>query len=117
RRRTSAKGKTDVSKQRSLKDRLRTPLRRVLELAGAPPGVRPHLQDRLARGITARVRALPRLGRIWVGTEIVWMRPGTVVTGVAELPAPGPGPGLVPADYTSITPGTDRAFLNFTPDV
>jgi 2-desacetyl-2-hydroxyethyl bacteriochlorophyllide A dehydrogenase len=106
-----------VSKQRSLKDRLRTPVRRVLELAGVPPGVRPHLQDRLARGITARVRALPRLGRIWVGTEIVWMRPGTVVTGVAELPAPGPGQVLVRADYTAVSPGTERAFLNFVPGV
>ncbi len=106
-----------MSEQRSLKDRLRKPLRRVLEVAGVPPGVRPYLQDRLARGITARVRALPRFGRMWVGTEIVWMRPGTVVTGVVEVPAPGPRQVLVRADFTAVSPGTERAFLNFVPGV
>jgi 2-desacetyl-2-hydroxyethyl bacteriochlorophyllide A dehydrogenase len=106
-----------VPMQRSLKSKFRKPVRRILEVAGVPPGVRPHLQDRLARSITARLRALARLGQMWVGTEIVWMRPGAVVTGVVELPAPGAGEVLVRTDFTAVSPGTERAFLNFVPGV
>jgi predicted dehydrogenase/NADPH:quinone reductase-like Zn-dependent oxidoreductase len=96
---------------------LRGPMRRAMEVARVPPGVRPHLQDRLLRSGLARVRAARRGGRMWRGREVYWPRPGAADLGVLELPVPGPGEVLVRPVFTAVSPGTERALLNLLPGI
>jgi 2-desacetyl-2-hydroxyethyl bacteriochlorophyllide A dehydrogenase len=100
-----------------LKIRLRGPLRWGMELARIPPSVRPHLQDRLVRSVTSRAKSFARGGRMWAGTEVYWPQPGVADVGILEVAAPGPGEVLIQTDFTAVSPGTERAFLNFVPGV
>ncbi len=101
----------------ALKARLREPMRRAMEIAHVPPGVRPHLQDRLLRSGLARVRAARQGGRMWRGVEVYWPRPGAADLGLLELPAAGAGEVLVRSAFTVVSPGTERALLNLLPGI